>query len=250
MNLTKRSITASCLLHLLAVTGLAAWSALPVNSRAKFAGNERVIELVITRAEPTWSEKSVTLDETLSKDVPVTVHPTSVLIARKHFSQSGAAAHWADALNSGLASDPNITHEIELHGTNRAAAETPPQSRSTQHAVLPRQQPQHHDMQVATFQLPQQAGNERTAPSFTTSPPPTYPSVAIQNRWEGTTLLRVVIDATGAVTKVEVKRSSGHPVLDGAAINAVQRWRGSPATRFGLPVATTELLPVRFNLSE
>ena len=87
-----------------------------------------------------------------------------------------------------------------------------------------------------------------TPPDLSRNAPPTYPSIAIQRRWEGTVLLRIRIDESGSVTDVEIARSSGHPVLDGAAATAVRRWTGTPANRGGYPSATVELLPVRFKL--
>ena len=78
--------------------------------------------------------------------------------------------------------------------------------------------------------------------------PPNYPAIAIQRRWEGTVLLRIWIHETGRVTDVEIARTSGYPVLDGAAATAVRPWNCIPASRGGLPAATVELLPVRFKL--
>ena len=88
----------------------------------------------------------------------------------------------------------------------------------------------------------------RTGPSFANNAPPRYPEVARQKRWEGQVLLRLFISAEGSVTKVEVVRSSGHELLDAAAASAVRTWRGTPATLDGEPIATEEVLPVRFRM--
>jgi len=77
---------------------------------------------------------------------------------------------------------------------------------------------------------------------------PEYPPAAVAQRLEGTVLLRLWIDATGQVQRVELASSSGHPLLDAAAVKAVRTWRGSPAERDHHPVATEELLPIRFRL--
>jgi protein TonB len=55
--------------------------------------------------------------------------------------------------------------------------------------------------------------------------PPSYPAIARRNRWEGEVLLETVVDSAGAVTGCRVLRSSGHEVLDQAALTAVRRWR-------------------------
>lgn len=83
---------------------------------------------------------------------------------------------------------------------------------------------------------------------FSSNPPPPYPSRAISQGWEGVVLLQVEVDTAGRVTKVEVLESSGYMILDAAAMEAVGRWRGEPAKRWGRAVASTERLPIRFRL--
>jgi TonB family protein len=78
--------------------------------------------------------------------------------------------------------------------------------------------------------------------------PPVYPEQARREGRQGTVRLRLQIDAAGRVTLVEIARSSGHPILDGAAQRAVSTWRFEPAVRGGQPVAVTVTLPVRFVL--
>jgi len=55
--------------------------------------------------------------------------------------------------------------------------------------------------------------------------PPTYPTIARRRSWEGTVLLGIDCDAEGVVQFVSVVRSSGHEVLDDAAVAAVRQWR-------------------------
>jgi TonB family protein len=250
MSLTKRSLTASSVLHLVALTGLAAWTASADTLRPRFAGESEVIELVVTRAEPTWSPESVTFDSSAIDEVRVTVEPTTATIARKHFDQMSATELSSESL---IAESLIETNQLELNLAERprlnspvSIVETPPLASIT----LPRQPPELRELRAAVVQPPRSIGTDRTSPSFTTSPPPNYPTIALQNNWEGTVLLRVSIDAEGAVSEVEVARSSGHPILDGAAVTAVRRWRGSPATQNGLAISTTELLPVRFKLRD
>jgi TonB family protein len=57
------------------------------------------------------------------------------------------------------------------------------------------------------------------------NPPPDYPPVARRRGWQGTVVLALEVDAAGAVVRVEVRRSSGHAVLDAAAVAAVRDWR-------------------------
>ncbi len=88
---------------------------------------------------------------------------------------------------------------------------------------------------------------DREPPDLSGNRPPTYPTEAIRRGLEGTVLLRLHIGFTGQVDRVEIVRSSGHAILDRAAVDAVRSWHGRPAFRAGRPVATVELLPVRFS---
>lgn len=83
-------------------------------------------------------------------------------------------------------------------------------------------------------------------PEYSHNPPPRYPQTARNQNWQGTVLLRFTISATGQVEKVRVVRSSGYPILDQAAVEAVSQWRGVAAKRGGRPVASVEELPVVF----
>lgn len=58
-----------------------------------------------------------------------------------------------------------------------------------------------------------------------TDQPPQYPPLARRRHWEGTVVLGIDCDAAGVVQLVRVLRSSGHQVLDDAAVAAVRQWR-------------------------
>jgi protein TonB len=81
------------------------------------------------------------------------------------------------------------------------------------------------------------------------APPPVYPRMAIQRHLTGTVTLRIHVDANGLPTEVMVENTSGHAMLDEAAMKVVQkRWRFVPATRNGQPVEGWALVPVVFVL--
>lgn len=77
------------------------------------------------------------------------------------------------------------------------------------------------------------AAAEPEAPAASSSPtlvagsnvPPDYPAIARRRGWQGTATLRIRCDAAGHVTDVHLLQSSGHDVLDRAAIEAVRAWR-------------------------
>lgn len=94
------------------------------------------------------------------------------------------------------------------------------------------------------------AGLIKATPRYESNPLPPYPRVARQNRWQGTVRLRARVSAAGEIEKVSLERSSGHEVLDHAALQGVRPWRFIPATRNGVPVACEVSIPVAFRLTE
>ncbi|MGH8556373.1 MAG: energy transducer TonB, partial [Methylococcales bacterium] len=78
------------------------------------------------------------------------------------------------------------------------------------------------------------------------NPKPVYPRIARRRYCEGLVLLRVFVTAQGHCGKVSVNRSSGHEVLDEAALNAVRRWRFVPAKRAGVAQASWATVPIEF----
>jgi TonB family protein len=60
----------------------------------------------------------------------------------------------------------------------------------------------------------------------------------------------VAVDANGTPTRISVNRSSGYPLLDRAALDAVRRWTFDPARAGGTPVFSQVVVPVRFSLGE
>jgi len=85
-------------------------------------------------------------------------------------------------------------------------------------------------------------------PAYLQTPKPDYPKLAKKRRWEGTVLLKVFIDERGKVDRAEIDRSSGHAVLDAAALRQVRDWRFRPARRGGIAIGSEALVPIDFIL--
>ena len=77
---------------------------------------------------------------------------------------------------------------------------------------------------------------------------PEYPALARRRGLEGRTVLRVEVVATGESGTVAVLASSGHRLLDNAALDAVRRWRFVPASDVAPEVAAFIEVPVSFRL--
>ena len=76
---------------------------------------------------------------------------------------------------------------------------------------------------------------------------PVYPSLARQARIQGSVLLRAIISRSGTIRDLNV--ISGHPMLVGAAIEAVRQWRYRPYILNDEPVEVETQITVNFSLS-
>ncbi|MCL7489140.1 MAG: energy transducer TonB [Desulfobulbaceae bacterium] len=85
-------------------------------------------------------------------------------------------------------------------------------------------------------------------PLYRQNPPPPYPGKARHRRLEGTVILEVQVSSEGSVDDLRIKESSGHRILDQAAMSSVRKWVFEPGRRNGLRIAMTVLVPVRFAL--
>jgi protein TonB len=80
-------------------------------------------------------------------------------------------------------------------------------------------------------------------------PPPHYPKLSIERDEEGVVLVRALVDPSGAPQRVVIWKSSGYPLLDEAALKAVQGWRFEPMLREGRAIVSWVQVPVRFRLN-
>ena len=75
-----------------------------------------------------------------------------------------------------------------------------------------------------------------------------YPSAALRARLEGSAQLRVLVGEDGRPQRVEVSRSSGHAMLDAAAIQCVRAARFKPYVLNGVARAALVVVPIDFTL--
>jgi TonB family protein len=76
---------------------------------------------------------------------------------------------------------------------------------------------------------------------------PEYPRPAVATRSEGVVILDAIITAAGSVDEVRVLRSA-NPLLDEAAVRAVQKWTYRPALLNGRPVRVRLTVTVKFSM--
>lgn len=83
-------------------------------------------------------------------------------------------------------------------------------------------------------------------PRAVRTPPPTYPDALGCQGIGGRVDLRLTIGTDGRISRVALQRSSGQPILDKAAMDAVRAWEFRAGTRGGVPVSTTIQVPMTF----
>lgn len=77
-----------------------------------------------------------------------------------------------------------------------------------------------------------------------------YPKIAQENALWGSTKLIISINENGIVNNVYVIKSSGHKILDSAAINYCKNLLFNPAKRNGKPVNSKIEWVIKFNISD
>ena len=75
-----------------------------------------------------------------------------------------------------------------------------------------------------------------------------YPVVSRQRRESGEVALKISANREGQITHVAVLESSGHPLLDNAAISAIKRSKCRPFYADGAPAEFTMTVFTRFNV--
>jgi protein TonB len=78
--------------------------------------------------------------------------------------------------------------------------------------------------------------------------PPQYPEQARRRKQEGTVLIGVLVNEQGKTQDVRVVQSSGHNVLDEAALTAIKAWDFLPANKQGKNITAWVHIPLDFNL--
>ena len=91
-------------------------------------------------------------------------------------------------------------------------------------------------------------GFSKSKAKFGGAIPLVYPLIAKKNEWEGTVRIRVVVQPNGFPKTISIKKTSGHKVLDNAAIEAIRKTRFIPAKDGNIPVRSIVEIPIRFDL--
>jgi periplasmic protein TonB len=234
----------SVVIHAATLSALAAPFVGP-SSIALLGGDSSVVsvELMATRAdaapEPVEDRPTIVRTETEPPAIAADVLPTERFAKASLSSRMPAAAASADRIQTPMASLPLLSK------AERPSKTEPPLAPA---AALPKRSRKLPTPILTAVAISRSIGFDRTLPRALDNPQPVYPEAAIANRWHGQVLLRLSVTEAGRVQRVEIAASSGVAVLDEAAVAAVRQWRFQPATQDSVPVGTSVLLPVVFEL--
>lgn len=85
-------------------------------------------------------------------------------------------------------------------------------------------------------------------PAYLKNPAPLYPNPARENGWQGVVILKVLVQKDGTAGEVIVEKSSGHQILDRAALSTVKKWHFLPSRIGNIPLVSWVQIPIRFVL--
>jgi protein TonB len=115
--------------------------------------------------------------------------------------------------------------------------------------VAPASAKQTSGLQSAEATQQHAAVTEPVAADYLRNPPPIYPRAALRKRMQGTVLIEVRVSTNGLPLLVSLERSSGHYLLDEAALKAVKKWKFVPAHRGSEMVEASVVVPVEFKIN-
>jgi len=98
---------------------------------------------------------------------------------------------------------------------------------------------------IATVSAQEAAFDVRPVPVKT--PPPHFPADMQRQGVSGVVAVRVVIDESGLVSECSVSKSS-HAEFEQAAMDAVKNWKFKPASKAGVAVKSSVVIPIKFSV--
>lgn len=100
--------------------------------------------------------------------------------------------------------------------------------------------------EIKSTAIPEETEIVLALPRYRENPQPLYPPIARRRGYEGTTLLSLYVLEDGTVGEAVIKRTSGHSILDRAAVRGAKKWLFEPASRMGKAIPVWADVPIRF----
>lgn len=196
--------------------------------------------LATPAAEPTTREPPRATAVPMENLTPVPEEAREMPVPRAPIKRQSVRPERATPAQPAVQAEPAATPEVE-----EPAEQTPPiaepAARNSGGAPA--------TATAAAAVPPRPSGGASTGPRAAAgNPAPEYPPQARRRGIEGRVVVRVQVEADGSVSNANVIASSGSTLLDQSALDAVKRWRFSPAQVNGEPHGANLDLPIAFRL--
>jgi len=99
------------------------------------------------------------------------------------------------------------------------------------------------------LEIPTIQSIRKARPIYLINSPPQYPRTAKKRGFQGTVVLEILVEKNGSVGDLRLFTSSGHNILDRAAMAAVKDWLFKPGMRGNVKVEMWVRVPIRFQLN-
>ncbi|AOF83765.1 hypothetical protein BSY238_3332 [Methyloversatilis sp. RAC08] len=143
---------------------------------------------------------------------------------------------------------PKLTAAADAPSAESAPVQEPAPPEPVAIDVVPATAPAPAAVTAAPVAAPPPLEPPRFDAAYLSNPKPAYPMLSRRAGEEGRVMLRVMVEANGMPSKVDIEKSSGFPRLDEAALDAVRKWKFVPARRGNEAVAESVMVPLSFSL--
>lgn len=103
---------------------------------------------------------------------------------------------------------------------------------------------------IKTAQIEQAQGKDLSTviqdAKYRKQTPPIYPRRALELGQQGNITLHALVKPDGLPSELKIKQSSGHSLLDKAALAAVRKWEFEPTNKNGIAVSSWVRVPIEF----
>ena len=137
---------------------------------------------------------------------------------------------------------PPLEQAGALTGSPGFAAEEAPVTAPSQEFSLP------SGASLEGSQESRSTSVREATPLYRQNPVPDYPLLGRKRGYQGTVIIDVLVSREGRVSDLRLSTSSGHTILDQAALTSVKTWLFHPGTRGEEKVDMWVKVPVRFQL--
>lgn len=262
LSLSQFSLLASSLAHVGLVAGLWLWRGSTLSEPVEYAvdrGEAAALLFVSPSAEASAVVTLEAVRDTEPSQPPVAQqppalvpHPSELRRPDRPLEVVRAERNWQQSPEQPVALEATAQRADVGEQQPDVSQEPVSSARLRRPTPDPRRQPEPLAAAAIPVRTVDQAGAQVDVlpRKLASNAPPQYPVQALLGGQEGRVLIRVLVGADGRAERASIFATSGHALLDAAALDAVLRWRFEPARGNGRAVAHEVVVPVRFSIRD